>query len=78
MANWEGINEFVAVVEAQNFTLAAKRLGLSTAQVSRQVAKLENRLSTKLLNRTTRVVAVKGTSWDEKHVFRANSPNDVK
>ena len=58
MANWEGINEFVAVVEAQNFTLAAKRLGLSTAQVSRQVAKLENRLSTKLLNRTTRVVAV--------------------
>lgn len=58
MANWEGINEFVAVVESQSFTLAAKRLSMSTAQVSRQVAKLENRLSTKLLNRTTRVVAV--------------------
>lgn len=61
MANWEGINEFVAVAETQNFTTAAKRLGLSTAQVSRQVAKLENRLGTKLLNRTTRVVAMTDT-----------------
>ncbi|MDC8829536.1 LysR family transcriptional regulator [Alteromonas gilva] len=58
MANWEGINEFVAVAETQSFTQAAKRLALSTAQVSRQIARLENRLSTKLLNRTTRVVAL--------------------
>ncbi|MGQ8364048.1 LysR substrate-binding domain-containing protein [Glaciecola sp. 1036] len=58
MANWDGINEFVAVAETKNFTLAAKRLGISTAQVSRQITKLENRLSTKLVNRTTRVVAI--------------------
>ena len=61
MANWEGINEFVAVAELQSFSAAAKRLGLSTAQVSRQVVKLENRLGSKLLNRTTRVVALTDT-----------------
>lgn len=61
MANWEGINEFVAVAELQSFSGAAKRLGLSTAQVSRQVVKLENRLGSKLLNRTTRVVALTDT-----------------
>jgi DNA-binding transcriptional LysR family regulator len=57
MANWVGVNEFVAVVECKSYTLAAKRLGVSTAQVSRQVAQLEKRLGSKLLNRTTRVVS---------------------
>lgn len=57
MANWEGVNEFVAVVDNNSFTHAAKRLGLSTAQVSRSVAALEKRLGTKLLTRTTRVVS---------------------
>lgn len=56
MANWEGVNEFVAVVETRSFTGAAKKLDVSTAQVSRQVAQLEKRLKSKLLNRTTRVV----------------------
>ena len=54
--NWEGITEFVAVVEQRSFTLAAKKLGISTAKVSRQVNLVETRLSSKLLNRTTRVV----------------------
>lgn len=54
--NWEGIVEFVAVVEQRSFTLAAKKLGISTAKVSRQINLLETRLSSKLLNRTTRVV----------------------
>ncbi len=31
MANWEGINEFVAVVETQSFTGAADRLATSVA-----------------------------------------------
>ena len=53
--NWEGITEFVAVVEQRSFTLAAKKLGISTAKVSRQINLLETRLSSKLLNRTTRV-----------------------
>lgn len=56
--NWEGVSEFVAVAEAESFTTAAKRLGISTAQVSRQVSALEARLSTKLFYRTTRKVSV--------------------
>lgn len=55
---WEGVSEFVAVAEAESFTAAAKRLGISIAQVSRQVSALESRLSTKLLYRTTRKVSV--------------------
>ncbi len=56
--NWEGVSEFVAVVEAGSFTAAGKRLGVSTAQVSRQVNALEARLAIKLLYRTTRKVTV--------------------
>ncbi len=58
MFNWEGVTEFVAVAEAESFTAAAKRLGISTAQVSRQVSALETRLSAKLFYRTTRKVSV--------------------
>ncbi|RBW50153.1 LysR substrate-binding domain-containing protein [Marinobacter sp. F3R11] len=55
---WEGVSEFVAVAEAESFTAAGKRLGISTAQVSRQVSALESRLSTRLFYRTTRKVSV--------------------
>ncbi|MGV8940573.1 MAG: LysR substrate-binding domain-containing protein [Lysobacter sp.] len=58
MSAWEGVTEFVAVVETESFTRAARRLGISTAQVSRQVSALEARLATKLLHRTTRKVSV--------------------
>ncbi|ABV38836.1 Carbonate dehydratase [Shewanella sediminis HAW-EB3] len=58
MFNWEGVSEFVAVAEAESFTKAAKRLGISTAQVSRQVSALETRMATKLFHRTTRKVSV--------------------
>ena len=58
MFNWEGVSEFVAVAEAESFTKASKRLGISTAQVSRQVSALETRMATKLFHRTTRKVSV--------------------
>ncbi|MBB1312705.1 MULTISPECIES: LysR substrate-binding domain-containing protein [Aliivibrio] len=58
MINWEGVTEFVAVAEAQSFTGAAKALETSVAQISRKVAALEERLSIKLLIRTTRKVSV--------------------
>lgn len=58
MFNWEGVSEFVAVAEAESFTAAGKRLGISTAQASRQVSALETRLSAKLFYRTTRRVSV--------------------
>lgn len=56
--SWDGVTEFVAVVETHSFTAAANLLGISTAQVSRQVSALETRLSAKLLYRTTRKVSV--------------------
>ncbi|MGF1699240.1 LysR substrate-binding domain-containing protein [Photobacterium makurazakiensis] len=55
---WEGVSEFVAVAESESFTMASKQLGISTAQVSRQVSALENRLNTKLFYRTTRKVSL--------------------
>lgn len=58
MSNWEGVSEFVAVAETESFTAAAKRLRISTAQVSRQVSALEIRLAAKLFYRTTRKVSV--------------------
>jgi DNA-binding transcriptional LysR family regulator len=45
---------FVRVVEAGSFVAGAQRLGLSPAMVSRHVQDLEQRLGTRLLNRTTR------------------------
>ena len=45
---------FVRVVECASFTAAADALDLSTAQVSRLVAELEQHLQARLLQRTTR------------------------
>lgn len=58
MSNWQGISEFVAVAEQQSFTRAARQLGLSVAQVSRNIAALEQQLALKLLYRSTRSVSL--------------------
>lgn len=58
MMPWDGVVEFVAVAQTESFTQAASRLGISTAQVSRQVSQLENRLAIKLFYRTTRKVSL--------------------
>ncbi|PVM83671.1 LysR family transcriptional regulator [Caulobacter radicis] len=58
MSRWDGIDEFVATAEAESFSQAARRLGLSTSGVSREVARLEERLQTRLLYRTTRRVSL--------------------
>jgi len=55
---WEGISEFVYVAENESFTLASKRMAISTAQVSRQISALEKRLNIKLFYRTTRKVSL--------------------
>lgn len=55
---WEGIDEFVAVAESNQFTAAAERLGVSSSHISRQVARLEERLQTRLLYRSTRRVTL--------------------
>ena len=47
---------FLAVVEAQGFSAAAKRLNSTPAAVSRRIKALEQRLGVRLLQRTTRKV----------------------
>ncbi|WP_162651719.1 LysR family transcriptional regulator [Lentilitoribacter sp. Alg239-R112] len=54
--NSDGLTEFLAVVRSGSFTQAANVLGVSVAHVSRQVARLEERLDTKLLQRNTRSI----------------------
>ena len=58
MQSWDGLDAFVAVAEAGNFTRAAGRLGVSISQVSREIHRLEERLGTQLLVRNTRRVAL--------------------
>jgi DNA-binding transcriptional LysR family regulator len=49
-----GVSVLAAVVEAGSFAKAAELLGLSPSGVSRAVARLENRVGVRLLDRTTR------------------------
>jgi DNA-binding transcriptional LysR family regulator len=62
MSRWDGIDEFTAVAEQASFSAAARRLGLSTSAVSREIARLEDRLQTRLLHRTTRRVETATTA----------------
>jgi DNA-binding transcriptional LysR family regulator len=55
---WDGLDEFVAVAENGSFQAAAENLRVSSSHVSRQVARLEERLQTRLLYRTTRRVSL--------------------
>ena len=54
MLIWEGIEEFVRVVEKGSFSKAAQAMGLSKSHMSKHVKKLENRLDVTLIHRTTR------------------------
>jgi DNA-binding transcriptional LysR family regulator len=57
MEDIEGLRRmavFAAVVEAQSFSDAARRLGVAKSAVSKQVAELEQSLGVRLMNRTTR------------------------
>ncbi|MEW6996146.1 LysR family transcriptional regulator [Colwelliaceae bacterium BS250] len=49
---------FVAVAEEQGFAAASRRLNMSPPSVTRAIAMLEERLTIKLFNRTTRYVRV--------------------
>jgi len=61
MAEMEHLSDiavFVRVVEAGSFTAAAERLGLSQSAVSKSVNRLEERMGTRLLNRSTRKLSL--------------------
>jgi DNA-binding transcriptional LysR family regulator len=54
----DAMQAFVAVADLQGFTPAARKLGLSPSGVTRLIAALEDRLGARLLQRTTRKVAL--------------------
>ncbi|WP_437669015.1 LysR substrate-binding domain-containing protein [Sorangium sp. So ce131] len=56
---------FLEVARRQSFSAAAKALGLTSSSVSKQVARLEERLRVQLLRRTTRRVGL----TDAGHLF---------
>src|SRR5580698_279647 len=49
---------FARVVDAGNFSVAARQMGTTPSTVSRQIARLEKALATRLLERSTRKVRV--------------------
>lgn len=67
MNSFDGIIEFAAVAETNGFSAAAKQLGCSTSHVSRQVARLEERLGCSLLARSTRLVTLTDNGADYYH-----------
>ncbi|WP_426204225.1 LysR family transcriptional regulator [Pseudomonas sp. TWP3-1] len=62
------IESFIKVVEAGSIVGAAKQLGVSAAAVSQTITRLETHLNTRLLQRTTRSMALteNGTLYYEK------------
>lgn len=58
MDNLSSLVIFARVVDAQGFSEAARRLGMSPSVVSKQITRLEKSLGARLLNRTTRKIAV--------------------
>lgn len=58
MDRFTALQVFRHVAEARSFAEAARRLGLSPPAVSKNIAELEARLGMRLINRTTRRVAL--------------------
>lgn len=58
MDRLQGMRVFAKVVEVGGFARAASALGMSNTVVTRNVAELEGTLGTRLLNRTTRKLAL--------------------
>jgi len=66
-ARFDGIAEFVAVTRLGSFTAVAAELGMTKSAVGRAVSRLEARLGSKLLHRTTRrlILTPAGEAWLE-------------
>jgi LysR family transcriptional regulator for bpeEF and oprC len=55
---FHAISVFVRVAEARSFTAAARRLGITASAASKALARLEEQLDVRLVNRTTRSVSL--------------------
>ncbi|WP_192178295.1 LysR family transcriptional regulator [Mesorhizobium amorphae] len=64
-ANLNDILIFMAVVDAGSFVAGGQAMGLSRSAAGKAVIRLEDRLGTRLLNRTTRTLSL----TEEGHVF---------
>jgi DNA-binding transcriptional LysR family regulator len=65
----DAMQAFVAVADLRGFAPAARKLGLSPSGVTRLIAALEDRLGARLLQRTTRQVAL--TDAGSRYLERA-------
>src|SRR6201987_746681 len=65
----EAMETFVAVADLKGFAPAARKLKLSASAVTRSIAALEERVGARLLQRTTRSVAL--TDVGERYLARA-------
>src|SRR6201989_2855036 len=68
MDTLQNMRVFIRVVEAGSFTAAAQHLNTTTAYASRAISDLEAHLRTRLLNRTTRRIAL--TEAGERYLQR--------
>lgn len=68
MNTLQSMRVFTRVVESGTFTAAAQQMNATTASISRAVADLESHLRTRLLNRTTRRLAL--TEAGERYLQR--------
>jgi DNA-binding transcriptional LysR family regulator len=58
MTNLGDLEVFVRVIAAGSMSTAARDLGLSPAVVSKRIKRLEDKLGTRLLQRTTRQISL--------------------
>ncbi len=71
MDRLDGMRTFAEVAAAGSFSEAARRLGISKALASKYVSQLEERLGSRLLNRTTRKVSL--TEVGQSYLLRCKA-----
>lgn len=58
MDRFTSLNTFVEAAEARSFTVAGRKLGISSSAVGKAIARLEERLAVRLFHRSTRSITL--------------------